>query len=145
MSSNQAMFGLFADRLDGMFVVTGTAGTAVKVAIGGGMFNGSPVTQEAAAAANDIAVSTTNGTYVLFLNVPGTIGTAGSTLTKFGFEAEANKTRTAINGSLSTTQGRSLALATITVAGGVVSAIDNSIRYTSIGSAAEYSYRNNAG
>lgn len=141
---SQSNFGKFQDGVEGLHVIAGSTSTTVKVGVGVAIIGGAPFAQEEAAIAN-IAVSTTNGTYTLYMNVPGALDAGGNSLARFGFAPEADKTRDAINGSKSVTQGRSIPLAVITVASNVVSAIDNSIKLKPIGGASEYSYRNNAG
>lgn len=72
--------------------------------------------RKAATDATTIAVPTTLGSNILYVNPTDALDANGDAIDSVGFTPEADIERTAINGSVGTTLGRSLAIAEVTVA-----------------------------
>lgn len=110
--------GRFQDGVVGMAVGKGSGLLNIVIKAGIGRVGGKEIERLVADEATDIAVPTALGKHMVYANAPGALDAypSGSALATFTVDTfEADKTRAAINGSVSTTYGRSIPLAEITV------------------------------
>lgn len=128
IGGNQQLGG--QDGLFGGLQVKKGAGALDLLISGGQAIVGQAVySREATDEATVVNCPTTAGTHTVYLNAAGAKDADGNALARITVDTkEADKTRDAVNGSKSVRLGRSLVLATVTVASNAITAVDNGAR-----------------
>lgn len=117
----------------GMLCKKGSGDLELLIEAGLAVIDGKYIERKPVDVATALTVPTATGTYYVYVNHPDAKNSAGTDLADFSVNtvvlaSEGPATRTNINGSVDTKLGRSLLLATVTVAANAITGVDNTAR-----------------